>query len=249
METFVTCMECGKRFKQLCTHLPVHNLTVSEYKKKYPGAPTISEETSEKIKEKRKEQAPRFGIPCLETTKEKIRKTTTGKKYSVERLISIRKKRSNPEWRREFSRNVTKGMKPGILKKNNIRLQKFYGFTNGVNFIPVTIEEIEFVHSYLYKEQGGNMNSLLTLSGMVERQDWQRAPEKDLDIHVDDWGICPYCKGIVKLLPGVDVYNGKTIGAGKLYCGYYYHAVCLEKIFDRIIQEKSVKESPPYLIS
>ncbi len=44
------CLECGKKFRQLISHVKVHNMTPAEYKNKYPGK--LLSEWSEKSKKK-----------------------------------------------------------------------------------------------------------------------------------------------------------------------------------------------------
>lgn len=39
----ITCQECGKDYKRLSGHLQVHDMSVEEYKQKYPESPTNTE--------------------------------------------------------------------------------------------------------------------------------------------------------------------------------------------------------------
>ncbi|KKN89671.1 hypothetical protein LCGC14_0235170 [marine sediment metagenome] len=47
---YVVCRVCGRGFEILCDngHLKIHDMTVTQYREKYPGAPTISQKYREK---------------------------------------------------------------------------------------------------------------------------------------------------------------------------------------------------------
>jgi len=45
---FVRCMICGELHKQLTNHIPKHNITIQEYKEKYPNSKLVSEEKRNK---------------------------------------------------------------------------------------------------------------------------------------------------------------------------------------------------------
>ena len=61
----VQCKECGEYHHRLDVHLKKHKMTAKEYKKKYPGAKTISEAASEKAAAAaRKAMEKRMGKPA-----------------------------------------------------------------------------------------------------------------------------------------------------------------------------------------
>lgn len=51
----VICLECNREFKSLMLHLKNRNITVAQYKEKYPGVKLVSEEVKEKSSKTKRE--------------------------------------------------------------------------------------------------------------------------------------------------------------------------------------------------
>ena len=49
MEETVTCMICGKHFQALGFHVRKHNMTIEEYKTKFPDAKVITAEAHQHL--------------------------------------------------------------------------------------------------------------------------------------------------------------------------------------------------------
>ena len=104
----IYCRICNEKFKTITLlHLKKHGLSLSDYKQKYPLAPTrcemstiLKKETSKKTNEARK------GVPRSEETKEKIRK--------------IKKENKNTAWNKGIP--MTQEQKE---KLSNIRKEQF----------------------------------------------------------------------------------------------------------------------------
>jgi len=81
---YIVCQECGKQFKSLnIQHLRLHNMTLKEYKKKYPNYSTISELRSYQCREHCINNSLGNYIMTKEH-KQKISESMKGKKFSKE---------------------------------------------------------------------------------------------------------------------------------------------------------------------
>ena len=71
----VVCLICGKEFKQLSSHIKVHNISIKQYREKFPNARTISEESHNKRSSSASgENNSFFGKKHTEKSKDKNRK-------------------------------------------------------------------------------------------------------------------------------------------------------------------------------
>ena len=49
-QDYVTCQICGKHFKALGYHVRIHNMTIEEYKAKFPDAKVITAEARQYLR-------------------------------------------------------------------------------------------------------------------------------------------------------------------------------------------------------
>ena len=81
---YVTCQVCGKQFKTLGIHLPIHNITKAEYKKRFSKTELTCSKTKQNIGEASKGRIVSCG------TRQKISESNKGRLVSPETRQKIR---------------------------------------------------------------------------------------------------------------------------------------------------------------
>lgn len=103
---YVVCRECGDKFKRITwTHLKGHNMSVCDYRKKYPGSELVSK-----------------------TSIEKLRKSLKGKKFSEEHKCNISISLTGRRLSEEHRKNIGIGHTGNVLStdtKHKIREARF----------------------------------------------------------------------------------------------------------------------------
>ena len=133
---FVVCNECNGKFKQIqYRHLKYsHNMTMDEYKQKYPNSLLVSESSKsfgDKNPMKNKSVIDKHKkIMSSDTHKEKMSEVMTGKNIGNIRE-DLRKLNKNSEFRKKISDGVKKSYENNPeLRKQRGKIGKKYGFGN-----------------------------------------------------------------------------------------------------------------------
>lgn len=122
----VVCLICGKEFKQLSSHIKVHNISINQYRELFPNAKTISDELHNKRSNSASgENNSFFGREHTEESKDKNR-NTKNEFYLTDRGKKVREK----------LREDHTGIKASeaTLKKMSSSHLKFYQTEEGVEF-------------------------------------------------------------------------------------------------------------------
>lgn len=123
MKDFVTCAVCGKRMKQLSSHIRIHNMKAKDYKEQFPGEKLQCDSILlSKSKKLSGEKNPMYGKPS----------PFYGRMHTEETKTRIREKRAkqviDDNWRENHKRNTPRGNKHG-MKRPEVR-DKFKGENN-----------------------------------------------------------------------------------------------------------------------
>jgi len=91
------CLECGKFFKSVKSHVRVHNMTVTQYKEKYNNPPMNNPMSDPEVKKRQKETIQKkYGVDNIAKSKEVREKTkrTNLERYGVEYISQVKETRS-----------------------------------------------------------------------------------------------------------------------------------------------------------
>lgn len=125
----ISCAICGKEFNKLMQHVrTIHHLTIDQYKERYPGYPTVSQEYSAKMTErlKRMWENPDFQKSVKDAASIQVRKLNESQ-------------RSDPNRRSQMSEQMRKQSKewwsdPEYRKKQSIKSSRVMTDLNRKNW-------------------------------------------------------------------------------------------------------------------
>ena len=161
LNQFVTCQICSKQLKSIGRlHLRTHNISLDEYKNRFPNAETSSEEFKEKMKQKMLGREITWKDKISEGTKKGMRKEESWKKfkdYIDKRNISGE---NNPSFGKHHSEETKKSISENEERNKKISLNKKDWWKDNIG---KTVEELfgEEIGKKIREEKSNLMKSLI----------------------------------------------------------------------------------------